>query len=498
MVDSRSPEAGAWNILIVDDEPEIHVLTRTVLKDVRYDGKPLRFISAYSGDHTREVLQKEKDIALVLMDVMMEEDQTGLDLVHHIRHDLDNHLTRIILRTGYPGEAPERRVIVEYEINDYKEKVDLTSHRLFTSVVKSLRNYRDLQLIEAMNQDLDRSRDRLTRVNDASARLFAVRSLDQFFGEFMDQASEMLGREKSALLTDSQFEMVLFATGNWSGTAGQAVSDIIPRERLRELRSVRNSADIHFIGNSLVCRLESTPDSGLCFIADGAEGIEEEQRSVLRLFFGNARIVYNNLALEAESLATQTEMIRLVGDVIENRDSELKLHVSRVSDYAVLLAEKIGLPEDEIEVLRNAVPLHDVGKIGIYDSILQKPGPLTPDEFESMKRHTTIGYEILRFSSHRLFRTAAIIAREHHERWDGKGYPRGLAGEDIDLLGRITCIVDVFDALTSDRVYRKAWPFEKTVNFIRDGRGVQFDPRLVDLFLEEPDRIREIMVRYAD
>jgi response regulator RpfG family c-di-GMP phosphodiesterase len=149
-------------------------------------------------------------------------------------------------------------------------------------------------------------------------------------------------------------------------------------------------------------------------------------------------------------------------------------------------------------VLKDAVPMHDIGKIGIVDAILQKPGPLTTEEFETMKEHTTIGYEILRFSSRKLFQMAAIIAREHHERWDGKGYPNGLAFEEIHQLGRITCIVDVFDALSSDRVYRKAWDFAKTVRFIRDGRGTQFDPELVDLFFEEPDLIKEIMVRHAD
>ena len=169
-----------------------------------------------------------------------------------------------------------------------------------------------------------------------------------------------------------------------------------------------------------------------------------------------------------------------------------------MSEYAVILAGKLGFSDEDISVLKDAVKMHDTGKIGIYDSILDKPGPLSPEEYETMKNHTTIGYEILKSSSHKLLQMAAIIAWEHHERWDGFGYPRGLSGENIHRLGRITCIVDVFDALTTDRIYRKAWNFENTIGFIKEGRGTQFDPEMVDLFLEEKDRIREIMVRDND
>jgi response regulator RpfG family c-di-GMP phosphodiesterase len=219
---------------------------------------------------------------------------------------------------------------------------------------------------------------------------------------------------------------------------------------------------------------------------------------MLEIFIGNVNIVFNNLILKQEALATQSEMIGILGDVIKNRSRELQGHQNRVSDYAVILARKLDFSDDDIAVLKDAVKLHDTGKIGIFDSILDKPGPLTPEEFEIMKNHTTIGYEVLKSSSRKLFQMAAIIAMEHHERWDGKGYPRGLESDQIHQLGRITCIVDVFDALSSERVYRKAWSFEKTIQFIKDGRGTQFDPEMVDYFLEEQDRIREIMVRVPE
>jgi len=491
-------EDKAWNVLIVDDEPEIHVLTKTVLKGVVFEDKPINFLSSYDAPGTKEILAGDTNIALVLMDVVMEEPQTGLDLVRHIRDDLNNRLTRIIMRTGQPGEAPERKIIAEYEINDYKEKVDLTSNRLFTSVVKSIRNYRDLKTIKDINEELEKSREGLTRMLRTSSGLFGLRSLESFHSELVKEAAVMMGRYGSMMLTGAGLDTIVRAEGTWKDSIGAPVSDIVPRDVLKTVPDEFGSSTILLKEGFLFGRLTSVQGPVLYLISGVKQSPDDGELRLLEIFLGNANIVYNNLSLEADFQATQSEMIGLLGDVIENRSQELQGHVSRVSEYAVFLARKAGISEEDLMVLKDAVPMHDIGKIGIVDAILQKPGPLTTEEFETMKGHTTIGYEILRFSSRKLFQMAAIISREHHERWDGKGYPNGLASEEIHQLGRITCIVDVFDALSSDRVYRKAWDFEKTVRFIRDGRGTQFDPELVDLFLEEPDLIKEIMVRHAD
>ena len=188
--------------------------------------------------------------------------------------------------------------------------------------------------------------------------------------------------------------------------------------------------------------------------------------------------------------------------MVEERDyedNELVTHISRVRDFVIYMARKLDYSEEEITILRNAVPLHDIGKIGIHDGVLRKPERLSEQEFEVMKGHAQIGYEILREIPWKLAKVASLIALQHHERWDGRGYPQGLAGEDIHEFGRMTCIADVFDALTSPRCYRpEPWSVEKTMSFIRDGRGTQFDPKLVDLFLEEPNEIREIMARHRE
>jgi response regulator RpfG family c-di-GMP phosphodiesterase len=142
--------------------------------------------------------------------------------------------------------------------------------------------------------------------------------------------------------------------------------------------------------------------------------------------------------------------------------------------------------------------MHDIGKIGIPDAILLKPGKLDADEYEVMKTHSSIGYDILKYSSRPLLKAAAIIAREHHEKWDGSGYPNALNGSDIHIYGRITALADVFDALSCERVYKKAWPMEQIIDLVSQERGRHFDPDLVDMFMANLERFREIAAKYQD
>ena len=201
---------------------------------------------------------------------------------------------------------------------------------------------------------------------------------------------------------------------------------------------------------------------------------------------------------EQEIVATQREVIMTLGDVVESRSRETANHTRRVGAMSRELAVLAGLSEEDASLLRLASPMHDVGKIGVPDHILNKPGKLTDEEYEVMKTHAEIGHSILAGSERPIFKAAAIIAHEHHERWDGRGYPRGLRAEEIHAFGRIVSLVDVFDALHSDRVYRKAMPLDKVLTIIREGRGTQFDPRLVDLFLGNLKRFLAIGEQYAD
>ena len=189
-------------------------------------------------------------------------------------------------------------------------------------------------------------------------------------------------------------------------------------------------------------------------------------------------------ALNNEVEATQREIVFTMGSIAEERSKETGQHVQRVAEYSLILARLYGLSLEESILIKNASPMHDIGKIGIPDAILNKPGKFTDEEFEIMKTHSEIGYRMLQHSKKSILKAAAILAYQHHERWDGKGYPQGFKGDEIHIYGRITAIADVFDALGSERVYKKAWPLKKILQLFEEERGKQFDPYLVDLFLD--------------
>jgi len=176
----------------------------------------------------------------------------------------------------------------------------------------------------------------------------------------------------------------------------------------------------------------------------------------------------------------------------EYKDEVTGDHIVRMSRYSALIAERYGLSDSEVKNILYASPMHDIGKIGIPDSILLKPGKLTDEEFEIMKTHTTIGARILGGSKAGILQLAKQIALTHHERWNGKGYPQGLSREQIPLVGRITCLADVFDALISKRPYKAPYPVEVALDIVKKERGEQFDPDLVDLFLDNIDEILRI------
>ena len=203
-------------------------------------------------------------------------------------------------------------------------------------------------------------------------------------------------------------------------------------------------------------------------------------------------------ARELEIIATQREVIHILGEVVESRSHETGNHIDRVAECAALLAELAGLNRRQCELLRMAAPMHDVGKIGIPDAILNKPGKLTDAEYEVMKTHAALGHAILSQSDRPILRAAAIVAHQHHEHWNGGGYPRGLAGEEIHIFGRIVAIVDVFDALTSDRCYRPAMPLSEALAIMTGQRGTQFDPELFDLFMRDLDRFRDLMEQHSN
>ena len=204
------------------------------------------------------------------------------------------------------------------------------------------------------------------------------------------------------------------------------------------------------------------------------------------------------LAMNAELGCTQKEILLTLAEVVEFRSKETALHVARVAEYARILGNALKLPDEEVRLLADAAPMHDIGKIAIPDEILLKPDALTPAEMDIVRNHTTIGHNLLDKSERPLIRMAASIAHEHHEQWDGGGYPLGKRGEEISVPGRVVCLCDVYDALSMDRPYKAAWELSRVVAYIREQGGHMFDPDLVQAFVETVDQFARVTAELSD
>ncbi len=228
-------------------------------------------------------------------------------------------------------------------------------------------------------------------------------------------------------------------------------------------------------------------------------------RNMLRLRMSQKRLadrareLADEVARATETIvANERDTLWALARAAEYRDPETGAHILRMANYSRMIAAQLGRPDEEQELLLRAAPLHDLGKLGTPDRILLKPGRLTPEEFEIMKQHAVIGWEILRAHQSPVLQLGAQIAYTHHEKFNGTGYPRGIAGEEIPLVGRIVAVADVFDALTSDRPYKKAWTPEDARALLVEGSGQHFDPKCVTAFLDRWDDALAIMHQYRD
>lgn len=489
----------AWRVLVVDDEEDVHSVTTLALGSFEFQNRNLELLHAYSAKEAREMLLKHNDIALILLDVVMETDLAGLELVAYIRNELRNYAIRIVLRTGQSGQVPEHQVIRAYDINDYKNKTELTAAKLYTILYSNLRSYKDINTIM-------RSKKALERLIVASRGISSFHSLKAFVNLTLVQIRELL-----YLNVDNNHEGKATAFSYYPKENELKRFLVHESEELEEPVEMSSLPDIkqELLGESIELKQNvyrehqfvmycSGQRMSLIFYGEVSNRLNGIDRNILNIFTENLISIIDNIYLHEVIDNSQKELIYRLGEVVESRSNETGYHVKRVAFYSALLAELVGLPDTEIELIKSASPLHDIGKIAIPDAILNKPGKLEGEEWEEMKTHALKGYNILNGAGLALLDVAAIIALNHHEKWDGSGYPQGLEKNDIHLYGRITAIADVFDALGSERCYKKAWPLEKILELFEREKGKHFDPRLISLFMANLDRFLEIRDRYRD
>jgi response regulator RpfG family c-di-GMP phosphodiesterase len=385
---------------------------------------------------------------------------SGLELVRYIREELKNPYIRLVIRTGQPGYAPPREIVLKYDINDYREKAELSSNGLFTMIIARLREYKDIVELETQKRLLERSSFYSSVVLNSN-----IQDFEETLTEALDSFSKILGLtvkvEKLGEIKEDKFNESLPSL-SWSEEKSVEFS-------LTKEINLSEKIKVEFSKPLILHQLE-----------------------IISIFLERYLVTVNNYVLSKDLIETLYKVIHIISEVTETRSLETGEHVRRVGKFSKLLASKFGYEGEFLEFFEIAAMLHDVGKIGIPDAILNKPGRLSDEEFEIMKRHTTIGYEILSTVDHPLFRLAANIALYHHENWDGTGYPKGLKGEQIPIEGRIVSIIDVYDALLSDRVYRPAGSEDDAIRYIKENCGKKFDPRVCEVFFENYEEIRNI------
>lgn len=481
-------EIRPWYVLLVDDDEQMHQITRLALNGFTFQGRPLDLISAMSGTEAQEKLRENDDIALALIDVVMETEHAGLELVKYIREVCNNKMIRLVLRTGQAGQAPEDTVIQEYEIDDYKEKTELTTQKLRTLLYSMLRAYRDLCLIKEQKEGL-------SRVIQASANVQNTTTLKTYAESVLGQLTSLLKLHSSAFYCIVQPRpegeecraLTLAATGDYIDFYSECNLGRLPDLVATRCRYVLNSQQSQDFGDASV--LFTTDDRGVdnLLYINIEDDLCELDKQLLEIYMHNIGLTFEKLNLLVDLRETSKELVYNLANAVEARSRETGAHVQRVSLISEKLAVLYGLPEQEVDMLKSASPLHDIGKVAIPDSILHKPGKLDAQEWEIMQKHVEYGVEILSRSKRRLIAVAKEIAATHHEKWDGTGYPHQLIGNQIPISGRITALADVFDALGSKRSYKEPWTDDAIMQEIVAQKGKHFDPDLVDLMIEHWD-----------
>jgi response regulator RpfG family c-di-GMP phosphodiesterase len=490
-----------WTVLVVDDDESVHSITRLVLTGLTFRNRPIELFSAYTAANGIDILRAHPEVALVLLDVVMETDDAGLRAVQQVREELNNVNVRVVLRTGQPGKAPERDVVVRYEIDGYELKTEQTSQNLVTVVIAALRSF---DLIRSM----ERNRAGLELIMNATAEMSQLRTARAFASSALDNLQALLNRSGGAVFCapssrsnkgDTVPIEVLAGTGPYSDWAARMLDDADPEGRIRsEIVQATLGKDALpdplALGTALL--LKSPHVRSATIWVHDVYALDPIEKQLLDVFCSKIAVAFDNVQLIELFRKAQQATVVALADLAEYRDTDTGEHVLRVARTTDLLARDLHaagtfpteLDELLVEQIGLASMLHDVGKVSIPDAVLLKPGQLDAEERRVMETHAGVGMRILaradRIVGQRSYLTlAAEIAIGHHEWYDGTGYPHGVAGSTIPLSARITAVADVYDALTHARPYKAPWSAAQAQAYIIERSGTQFDPAVVESFL---------------
>jgi response regulator RpfG family c-di-GMP phosphodiesterase len=489
-----------WKVIIADDELDVHVATKLVLKDFSFRDRGIEFIDAYTGQEACDALRQHPDAAVMFLDVVMETDDAGLRAVRRIREELGNKMVRIILRTGQPGHAPEDEVILNYDINDYKAKSEMTAKKLFTSVVSALRSFQDLQTIDASRRGLVKVLDAASSMDFRSRSLFVSGLLMQL-GSLLD-----IGEDDLVLIRrgDAGNDFVIMAAaGNYDPFVGELVKDVFDEETTALIAQVLASGTTHVDSNRSIYEV---PLPNLCDVAvyvGGSRTISETELALIDVFCLKIVLAYDNYEFVEQSRCDQSAELSLLAKLsghanylpvayVTNRGRLSRDIATRMKEAAAQEPIENRFPE----IIERAAMLADLGNYIISASILETAGPLSAENMALVRKHPETGASLLKevlgeVKGGRVAKLAEQIALSHHECFDGSGYPHQLAGAKIPLAGRIVAVADCYMALTSDRPWRKAFPHAEAVAIINQQAGSKYDPLVVKAFVTISDAYRD-------
>jgi HD-GYP domain-containing protein (c-di-GMP phosphodiesterase class II) len=355
---------------------------------------------------------------------------------------------------------------------------------------------------------LKKNRQGLKKIINASSSIEKISSLEIFLSAVLEQLAALLHltdyesyEDVSSFIAVIHNDYCLQIAG--SGRFRNITKEVFSAEANEHIRplvmeTIASGEELHKDAHYIIYRPSILDYSGFVLYMEIEDILDDMDKDMIRLFFDKATVAYENAVLTEEIEESQKEIIFTISEIAEQRSNETGKHVKRVALYSKLLAQAYGLSKQEVENIYVASPMHDIGKMAIPDDILKKPGKLTDDEMRIMQGHAEIGFDMLKSSKRNIMKMSAIIAQEHHEKYDGSGYPKGLKGEQISIVGRIVALADVFDALGSRRVYKDKWNIDTILEFIQNEKGKHFDPKIVDLFFENLDEILTIHNSHQD